>query len=97
MEISINEKDDIISVKFEGDIDMMGIKDLKDSLYKLSDDNSKNIEIDLSSATYLDSSAIGMLLSLNKKQKSKGNEIRLINVPENIKKILELSSLNSIL
>ncbi len=97
MQIEMKETEKIISVKFSGEFDMLGIKELKESLFNISDEKNKDMEIDLASASYLDSSAIGMLLTLNKRQKSKGHEIKLINVPENILKILELSSLNQIL
>lgn len=97
MNIIVDESEQQVTVKFSGEVDMLGIKELKDKLFQISDEKNKNMAIDLSSASYLDSSAIGMLLSINKKLKNAGKELKLINVPENIMKILELSSLNRIL
>ncbi|MBP9023379.1 MAG: STAS domain-containing protein [Spirochaetes bacterium] len=97
MNINIDNSTDTAKVSFDGDIDMIGIKELKDSLFELSSKSSKDIELDLSNATYLDSSGIGMLLTLNKMQKAKGKSLLMVNIPDKIARVLELSSLDMIL
>lgn len=97
MEIRLDDSPSVSKVAFNGDIDLLGIKELKDYLFELSSKTAKDIELDLSSATYLDSSGIGMLLTLNKMQKAKGKALRMINIPDKIARVLELSSLDMVL
>lgn len=97
MDITVTENSSVVRVSFAGEIDMMGIRDLKDTLFSLSTNSDKNIELDLSTATYLDSSGIGMLLTLNKMQKAKGKTLTMINIPDRIVRVLELSSLDMVL
>jgi len=96
MEISVNERDDRIEVSFSGEIGMMAMKDLKERLMVLPERN-KDIEINLEHSSYLDSTGIGLFITLNRQQAEKGKRLTLINVPENISNILQLSSLRSIL
>jgi len=97
MEIIVTEKEKSILVAFKGDIDMMGIKSLKDKLYEISNNSNRDIELDLASASYLDSSGIGMLLTLSKMQKAKGKSLVMINIPDRIARVIELSSLDIVL
>jgi anti-sigma B factor antagonist len=97
MEIFVTENDSTVKVSFKGDIDMIGIKSLKEKLYEISNSLDKNIELDLENATYLDSSGIGMLLTLSKMQKAKGKNLSMVNIPERIARVIELSSLDIVL
>ncbi len=97
MDYIIDEVESKISVSFSGDIDMISVKDIKDKLFSLSREHSKDIEIDLKNADYLDSSGIGMFLTLNKLQKEKNHKMHLVNIPDRISNILKLSSLDTTL
>ncbi|MFW6365002.1 MAG: STAS domain-containing protein [Spirochaetota bacterium] len=96
MEFTTEEKNDEIIVRFSGEIDMLSIKNMKDSLFSLAD-RKKNIIIDFSNLDYLDSTGIGILLTLNRMQLDNDCSLSLINVPDKIENILRLSSLNDIL
>ncbi|HRX16009.1 MAG TPA: STAS domain-containing protein [Spirochaetota bacterium] len=96
MELNIAEVYDDIIVSFSGEIDMLSIKGLKDSLFNLADYH-KNVKINFENLDYLDSTGIGILLTLNRMVLENGNNLSLINVPDKIASILRLSSLNSIL
>lgn len=96
MEISVNELDGHIEVSFSGEIGMLAMKDLKERLMILPEKN-KDIIINLEHSSYLDSTGIGLFITLNRQQSERGKRLTLINVPENITNILQLSSLRSIL
>lgn len=96
MELNAEERNDEIIVRFSGEIDMLSIKSMKDSLFELSD-KKKNIIIDFKNLDYLDSTGIGILLTLNRMQQDNDCTLKLTNVPEKIENILRLSSLNDIL
>jgi anti-sigma B factor antagonist len=54
----------------------------------------KNIEIDLSEATFLDSCGLGALVALHKTVRSRGGALRLINPQPSVQQILELTRLD---
>ncbi|HOA07281.1 MAG TPA: STAS domain-containing protein [Spirochaetota bacterium] len=93
MDINITDSADSTIVVVKGDIEMMTIKDFKDKLLNLGQNSEKDIEIDLSGVDYIDSSGVGVLISLLKLQKKKGRVLKMSNVSEKVLDVLKLSSL----
>ena len=76
---------------------MGNIKFLKSEIMYIAEREERNIEIDFTSVHFLDSSGIGLLLALYKYQNTKGKTLRLTHVPEQISRVLQLTSLEAIL
>jgi anti-sigma B factor antagonist len=57
-------------------------------------DAYKNIEIDLSEATFVDSCGLGALIALHKTVRGRGGTLRLLNPQPSVLQILELTRLN---
>ncbi len=93
MEINVQEKDDIVSVVVTGDIEMITIREFKDKLLNLGQTTQKDVELDLSSVDYIDSSGVGVLISLLKLQKKKGKTVYVNKVSDKVLNVLKLSSL----
>jgi anti-sigma B factor antagonist len=96
MEIRMNESDDRISLEVFGDIEMMTIKNFKEKLLELGLRTEKDIELDLSNVEYIDSSGVGVLISLIKMQKKKGKNLIINKVSPKVLNVLKLSSLSDI-
>ncbi len=56
----------------------------------------KDIELDLSSVEYIDSSGVGVLISLLKLQKKKGKSLKIRKVSTKVLNVLKLSSLSEV-
>ena len=97
MEYQIVESQDIVTIIANGPIEMRSIKDFKDKLLEMGDSTDKNIEIDLSHVDYMDSTGIGLLITLLKKQKKKDKQLRIVNATLRVLSLLELSSLSEVL
>ena len=93
MDINITDSPNSTIVVVKGDIEMMTIKDFKDKLLNLGQNSEKDIDIDLSGVDYIDSSGVGVLISLLKLQKKKGRVLKMSNVSEKVLDVLKLSSL----
>ena len=93
MEISIKENANSVSVVFVGDIEMITIKEFKEKLLQLGQTTDKDIDIDLSNVEYIDSSGVGVLISLLKMQKKKDKNLRIEKVSDKVLSVLKLSSL----
>lgn len=93
MNISIDEKDNCFTVVISGDIEMMTIKEFKEKLLDLGQKADKDIIADLSDVDYIDSSGVGVLISLLKLQKKKGKNLVIDKVSDKVLNVLRLSSL----
>ena len=93
MEISIKENANSVSVVIVGDIEMITIKEFKEKLLQLGQTTDKDIDIDLSNVEYIDSSGVGVLISLLKMQKKKDKNLRIEKVSDKVLSVLTLSSL----
>ncbi|MFC1671007.1 STAS domain-containing protein [Spirochaetota bacterium] len=96
MDISVKDEDSRINVIVNGDIEMMTIKSFKDKLFDIGQNTDKDIEIDLSSVDYIDSSGVGVLISLLKLQKKKGKKLIINKVSSKVLNVLKLSSLSDV-
>jgi len=76
MEIEVKDSDSKVSIIVNGDIEMMTIKNFKQKLFEIGQNVDKDIEIDLSNVDYIDSSGVGVLISLLKLQKKKGKILK---------------------
>lgn len=97
MEYQVIESPETITIVANGPIEMRSIKDFKDKLLELGETTNKNIEIDLSHVDYMDSTGIGLLITLLKKQKKKDKHLRISNASPRVLSLLELSSLSEVL
>ncbi|HOK01119.1 MAG TPA: STAS domain-containing protein [Spirochaetota bacterium] len=96
MEIDIKESEQLVVIKVIGDIEMMSIKNFKEKLFEVGQNSDKNIEIDLSEVDYIDSSGVGVLISMLKLQKKKGKELIIQKVSSKVLNVLKLSSLSDV-
>ena len=93
MNLQSTERDDVIAIVIEGDIEMTTMKGLKEELLTIAREKEKDLVIDFEKVLYLDSSGIGVLIAISKILKEKGKSLRLINLTGAISRVLELSSL----
>ena len=96
MDIEVKEYADIVHVIVNGDVEMMTIKNFKEKLFEIGHNTDKNIEIDLSNVDYIDSSGVGVLISLLKLQKKKGKSLNINKVSAKVLNVLKLSSLSDV-
>lgn len=96
MEIDVKETDSQVSIVVNGDIEMMTIKSFKQKLFEVGQNIDKDIDIDLANVDYIDSSGVGVLISLLKLQKKKGKELKISKVSNKVLNVLKLSSLSDV-
>ena len=96
MEIQISNNAELVNVMITGDIEMMSIKDFKTKLLDIGQNENKDIDLDLSKVNYIDSSGVGVLISLLKLQKNKGKSLKISKVSPKVLNVLKLSSLSDV-
>jgi anti-anti-sigma factor len=80
-----------LTIKIHGRFDFSAHQEFRDA-YEHNDSNVNSYIVDLSGASYLDSSALGMLLLLRDYAGGDQADIRLTNCNDDIRKILTISN-----
>lgn len=90
---SNNQNDFLISINGRFDFNM--VSRFRET-YEKAPNQPKCYVIDLKDAEYLDSSALGILLSLREHAKQKDAEVKIINCNKNVMKILQVTRLDQL-
>ena len=80
-----------LTIKVQGRFDFSVHQEFRDA-YESSSDDPSGYVVDMADATYLDSSALGMLLLLRDHAGGASSEIEIINCNPDVKKILVISN-----
>lgn len=97
MKYSQDIVDDILLLNFEGDL--IGENNVPDLMQLIDNSIDKNImlcAVDISGIRYMNSSGIGVLITILTKFRNKGGEVVLINPSSQVKKLLIITKLNNI-
>jgi anti-sigma B factor antagonist len=97
MKYTSNVKDEILFINLQGDL--IGEENGLELVDLVNDKVNESIllcAIDLSAVRYMNSSGIGVLITLLTKLRNKGGEVVLINPSDQIKKLLIITKLNAI-
>jgi anti-sigma B factor antagonist len=81
----------VLSVR--GEIDVSTAPELRDRLLGVAQDGYSTVVVDLSEVTFLDSTALGVLVSGLKRFRSAGGDLRLVVTGRNVTKVLEITGL----
>ncbi len=83
-------------VAVAGEIDLFTAPDLKAALNDALESGHSRIVVDLTATTFLDSTALGVLIGAVKRLRSRGGVLTLVNVDANIAKTFEITGLDQI-
>jgi len=90
MGIKADVKDELVTISIDGSFDVSAYETFKDICQKNLTDTNRFI-IDMQKTSYMDSSALGMLLLLREKTAGDKRRITLVNVGGNVQSILEIA------
>ena len=98
MEIISAVKDGVLYIKLLGDIDHHSAKTVRDSVDSLiRKNNPAELELDLSSVEFMDSSGLGLVLGRYKKQADTGGKMKIVNPTRRVMQILQLAGVEKII
>jgi len=80
-----------LTIKIQGRFDFSAHQEFRDAYEKAGDDPTK-FTVDMRETTYLDSSALGMLLLLRDHAGGDNANIEIVNCNPDVKKILTISN-----
>jgi anti-sigma B factor antagonist len=83
-------------VAVRGEIDLFTAPELKQRLTEAIEGGKSRIVVDLSDTTFLDSTALGVLIGAVKRLRSRDGALVIVNVDQNIAKTFEITGLDQI-
>lgn len=97
MQIPSSEKNGVTILSLQGSI--LGGPEanaLNEELHRLIDEGKKQIVLELSQVTLMNSSGLGMLIGGYTTLKNNGGELKLACLGENVRKLIEITKLHTI-
>ncbi|MDR2609911.1 MAG: STAS domain-containing protein [Clostridiales Family XIII bacterium] len=84
-------------VVLTGEIDISNAAGLKQELSDAYGEHAADMDVDISGISYIDSTGLGIIISLYGKMRESGNKIKLLNPRDNVKKLLKITQLDKVL
>jgi len=92
MSFTIKKEGEIVVVDVEGQLIVGNRQELKQKVLDELERGEKKFLIDFAQTGYIDSSGLGVLVSLSKKIREQGGELRLANLNDDLKTLLSSRS-----
>jgi anti-sigma B factor antagonist len=95
-EIAEKRIDDVSVVAVTGEIDMATAPDLKACLVALESERVSAIVVDLTGVSFIDSTALGVLVGAYRRQEEAGGTLKLVVTEPRVRKVLEITDLTRV-
>ena len=83
-------------ISLGGEVDLYTAPEFKERMVQVIEDGKKRVVVDLSEATFIDSTTLGVLVGGVKRLRPAGGSLSLISTDENITKIFEITGLDRV-
>lgn len=96
MPFQVEKSGDVTVVDVEGQLIVGNRQELKQRVLEELEDGERKFVVDFENTGYIDSSGLGVLVSLSKKIREQGGELRLANLNEDLRTLFELTKLDTL-
>jgi anti-sigma B factor antagonist len=83
-------------IELGGEVDLYTAPEFKERMVQLIESGKKQIVVDLSQATFIDSTTLGVLVGGVKRLRPSGGSLALVCTDQNITKIFEITGLDRV-
>ena len=90
------EAGDVTVVTVEGQLIVANRQELKQVIQDALDAGARKFVLDFGPTAYIDSSGLGALVSINRKVREQGGELRLAGLNEDLRSLFELTKLDTL-
>jgi anti-sigma B factor antagonist len=96
MGFRVLQNGEVTLVEVEGQLIVGNRQELKQQVLDRLDAGDRKFVIDFANTGYIDSSGLGVLVSLSKKIREQGGELRLSSLNEDLRTLFELTKLDTL-
>jgi anti-sigma B factor antagonist len=88
--------DDTYLISLSGEVDLYTAPDFKQQLLQVIGDGARQVIVDFSQTTFIDSTTLGVLVGGVKRLRPNGGQLLLVCSDRNITKIIEITGLDRV-
>lgn len=96
MSFSVSREGEVTVVDVTGQLIVGNRQELRQTVLDELRGGARRFLIDFTTTAYIDSSGLGVLVSLSKKIREAGGELRLSNLSEDLRTLFELTKLDTL-
>ncbi|MBK9220048.1 MAG: STAS domain-containing protein [Uliginosibacterium sp.] len=97
MDTQVTIKESQAVLRLSGRFDFKAHREFREAVDSvLSQAGARGVQVDLADVTYLDSSALGMLLMLRDKAKTVSKEVALVGVKGSVRQVLDIANFSKL-
>ncbi len=96
MSFSLARDGQAVEVTIEGELVVDSSRELKQAILEELDSGARRFRIDLERAGYIDSAGLAMLISLSKRFREAGAELRLAHLNDDLRTLFQLTRLDTL-
>ncbi len=96
MAFRVTKENDVTVVAVEGQLIVGNRQELKQKVLDELENGERKFVVDFDQTGYIDSSGLGVLVSLSKKIREQGGELRLSGLNEDLRTLFELTKLDTL-
>lgn len=96
MTFSMRKQGDVTIVDIDGQLIVGNRQELKQRVLDELDKGERKFLVDFEKTGYIDSSGLGVLVSLSKKIREQGGALRLANLNDDLRTLFELTKLDTL-
>jgi anti-sigma B factor antagonist len=89
-----SHKSDSIVIKLQGEVDLYAAPELKDHVNRAIESGKNKLVLDLSEATFIDSTTLGILVSGMKRLRPRGGMLAVLCPDPTMARIFDITGLN---
>jgi len=96
MSFDVQRVDSVTVIDVKGQLIVGNRQELKQRVLDELEGGARRFLVDFAGTGYIDSSGLGVLVSLSKKIREQGGELRLANLNEDLRTLFELTKLDTL-
>jgi anti-sigma B factor antagonist len=96
MSLSVSTRGEVCIVEVEGQLIVGNRQELKQKILDELEKGQRKVLVDFARTGYIDSSGLGVLVSLAKKIRDMGGDLRLANLNDDLQTLFELTKLDTL-
>ena len=96
MKIAQENFDQAIVVRLEGRLDAAAVRDERDTLVEAADQAKKWLIINMDKVDFIDSSGLGLIVSLVRRTREHGSDLAMCNLTPQAQSLFELTRMTKI-
>jgi len=96
MSFSLERTDDVLIVTVDGQLVVTNRQEFKQAILDAVENGVRVVVADFSTAGYIDSSGLGALVSLSRRLRETGGDLRLVGLNDDLRSLFELTRLDAL-